>query len=46
MLTIKLARSGLTVILTKSNKGLKLVSSLQHRPKNMIEMFSVQYTSI
>ena len=33
-------------ILLKSKKGLKLVFSLQHWAKNMLEMFVIQQTSV
>ena len=32
--------------LLKSQKGLELLSSLQHWTKNMLEMFFIKYTSI
>ena len=41
-----MARSHYIVVLIKSLKGLKLVSSLQHWAKNMVEMFVIQHTSI
>ena len=41
-----MARLRYIVILIKSQKGLEVVSSLQHSAKNMIEMFVIQHTSI
>ena len=43
---LKMARSCYIAILIKLQKGLELVSSLQHSAKNMLEMFVIQHTSI
>ena len=38
-----MAGSRFIVVLIKSWKGLELVSSIQHRAKNMLEMFVIQH---
>ena len=43
---LKLARSRYIVTIIKSQKGLKLFSSIQNSAKNKLEMFFLQYTSI
>ena len=43
---LKMAKSYTIVILVKSSKGLELVSILQHRAKNVIEIFIIQHTII
>ena len=43
---LKLARSRYIVTIIKSQKGLKLFSSIQISAKNKLEMFFLQYTSI
>ena len=41
-----MAWSSYIAILIKSEKGLELVSRLQHWAKNMLEIFVIQHTSI
>ena len=41
-----MARFHYIVVLIKSEKGLELVSGLQHWTKNISEMFAIQHTSI
>ena len=41
-----MARPLYIAILMKSWKDLKLVFSLEHRAKNMLEMFVIEHTSI
>ena len=43
---LKMDESRYIAILIKSKKGLKLVFSLQHWAKNMLEMFAIQQTSV